>query len=114
MLAQLTPKLQRPFVREAIFTTLRQVEENFNDSRDLLNRYTSRRSGPAVSSLVEMTSRNHPWFGIAEYISINEPGPSKSKGNSLKVLSLANMGWTSIDRKKLTQLVNDLQASNDA
>lgn len=113
-LAKLTPKLRGHFVRETIFTTLQQVEESFKDSRELLDRYTSRRSGSTVSTLVEMTSRNYLWFGIAEYISNNEPGPSKSHGNSLKVLSLANMGWIGIDKKKLTQLVNNLQASNDA
>ena len=106
--------LQRRLVHDAIKTILRRVVKDFEESRELLEEYTTKRKQFGVSQLVESTSSNHLGFGIAEPITTGRFQPRDHVRGRKSAMGFAQSSkWTLSDKRRLTQLVNHLRQSND-
>ena len=110
---KLTPRLQRAIICKEILSILQRIVELFQDSRDLLEKYTSQRSGSVVTSLVKSSS-NYLISGLAEAISMSEGQSQEFRKQTKSGMTVfQNIAWTTIDKKKLTDLVDQLRNGND-
>ena len=112
--SRLSPQLQRYYVCTEILSILNRIKDLFQDSDELLKKYTTQRSEPAVRSLMRLTSHDYSWFGLGESISASEATIRDTSKAPKCGMSVWKSGlWSTIDKKKLTDLVDQLRLTND-